>query len=227
MAAAAHRASVNLQNARNSTGPRTAEGKQRVRLNALRHGAYSKTAILANEDPAAYEALGVRLIETFQPQNDEQLSVLRTIQDAQWRLDRVLSLEANLYAWGVRDNLQRARNFFPAEPPDSQTDLARADAYSDKARTFDQFHRQEARLRRILDRAFAAYAELVIQAADSSLPEAEPLSEAESEPATASNGFVSQIPAGMPHFTGPLAEIKRKQWIRRQTKSQSASAATE
>jgi len=221
MAAAAARASINQQNAQHSTGPRTPEGKDRARLNALRHGAYSRSALLPNENPAAYEALGARLTAAFRPYDDEQRSILQTVQDTQWRLDRVLSLEANLHAIGVRHHLEIMQRFFPAETPYALIDLARANAYADQSRTFEQFHRQETRLRRILDRAYTAYLDLVFHPDAVALPD--PVTQ------TAAAGFVSQNPplneSVMPHFIGPLADIKRKQWLRRQAKAQSASAA--
>ena len=43
---AIHRAAVNKANAQKSTGPRTAAGKQRSSLNALRHGLTGQTIVL-------------------------------------------------------------------------------------------------------------------------------------------------------------------------------------
>ena len=46
---------INRSNSQHSTGPRTEAGKQRSSLNALRHGLTARTAVLATEDPAAYQ----------------------------------------------------------------------------------------------------------------------------------------------------------------------------
>src|SRR5215469_16925263 len=47
---------ANRRNASRSTGPKTAEGKARMRLNALKHGLTADTVVLPGEDPAALEA---------------------------------------------------------------------------------------------------------------------------------------------------------------------------
>ena len=44
------RIEANRRNAQKSTGPRTTEGKDRVRLNALKHGLTASTAVLPGED---------------------------------------------------------------------------------------------------------------------------------------------------------------------------------
>jgi hypothetical protein len=50
-----NRAAVNKANAQHSTGPRTAAGKQRSSLNALRHGLTGHTIVLPTEDHSAYQ----------------------------------------------------------------------------------------------------------------------------------------------------------------------------
>ena len=47
---------ANRRNAGRSTGPKTADGKGRVRLNALKHGLTAATVVLPGEDAAALEA---------------------------------------------------------------------------------------------------------------------------------------------------------------------------
>ena len=48
---------ANLQNAQHSTGPKTPEGKQAVRFNALAWSLRAQTVILPNEDPMDYQQL--------------------------------------------------------------------------------------------------------------------------------------------------------------------------
>ena len=82
------RAEINRRNARKSTGPKTAEGKDRSRFNAVKHGVTAKTLVLPGEDA---EALRVRLdawTEDLQPRDDvEQYLVERAVQ-VSWQLDR-------------------------------------------------------------------------------------------------------------------------------------------
>ena len=47
---------ANRLNAYKSTGPRTEEGKQRSRCNAMRHGLTAETVITALESAADYQA---------------------------------------------------------------------------------------------------------------------------------------------------------------------------
>ena len=53
----ARKLAANRANAARSTGPRTAEGKARVAMNALRHGLASHAPLLPGEEPAELDAL--------------------------------------------------------------------------------------------------------------------------------------------------------------------------
>jgi hypothetical protein len=52
---------ANRQNALRSTGPKTPEAKDVVRLNALKHGLLFKETLLPGEDEEALRELGERL----------------------------------------------------------------------------------------------------------------------------------------------------------------------
>ncbi len=58
---------ANRRNALKSTGPKTAEGKATVRLNAMKHGLLSQEVLLPGEDEAAFAELGERLRAELQP----------------------------------------------------------------------------------------------------------------------------------------------------------------
>src|SRR3979490_705097 len=47
---------ANRLNAKKSTGPRTAEGKAAVRLNALKHGLFALDPIIEGENPVHFDA---------------------------------------------------------------------------------------------------------------------------------------------------------------------------
>jgi hypothetical protein len=51
------RIEANRQNAQLSTGPKTKEGKQRVRFNAIKHGLFAKAAVIPGEDEKDFKAL--------------------------------------------------------------------------------------------------------------------------------------------------------------------------
>ena len=91
-----NRATINRANARHSTGPRTEAGKQRAKLNALRHGLTSQSVLLPTEDPAAYQKHAQEFLNEYQPQGPTERQLVQDLIDTSWRLNRVPSLEAEL-----------------------------------------------------------------------------------------------------------------------------------
>ncbi len=82
------RAEINRRNAQKSTGPRTPEGKNRSRFNAVKHGMTARTLVLPGEDPDALQERLDSWIGNLQPQNDvEQFLVEQAVQSS-WKLDR-------------------------------------------------------------------------------------------------------------------------------------------
>jgi len=55
------RQEANRQNAQQSTGPVTPEGKAAVRLNALTYGLRARSTLIAGEDPEEYKRLWAAL----------------------------------------------------------------------------------------------------------------------------------------------------------------------
>ena len=98
------RAEINRRNAQKSTGPRTPEGKDRSRFNAVKHGMTAKTLVLPGEDP---EALQHRLdgwTESLKPKNDlEQYLVERAVR-VSWQLDRADRAEVARLTAQIRDD---------------------------------------------------------------------------------------------------------------------------
>ena len=73
-------AKANRENALKSTGPKTPEGKDAVRLNAVKHGLLSQDILLPGEDEAALKELGERMRAELQPAGElESLLVERRI----------------------------------------------------------------------------------------------------------------------------------------------------
>jgi hypothetical protein len=84
----ADRAAINRRNARKSTGPRTAAGKDRSRFNALKHGMTAKTPVLPGEDAEALQRRRDAWTADLAPGNAvERYLVDRAVQ-ASWQLDR-------------------------------------------------------------------------------------------------------------------------------------------
>jgi len=104
------RTSTNRANAQHSTGPRSEAGKQRSALNALTHGLTARTAVLASEDPAAYEQHHQQFLDEHRPATPTETQLVRELADTAWRMNRIPLLEA--------DVLSRAQSPAPSpEPP--------------------------------------------------------------------------------------------------------------
>src|SRR4051794_389150 len=84
---------ANRRNALRSTGPRTAEGKKRSSMNALKHGLTAKTVVLPGEDAAAFDERLDAWLDEFQPEGASQVVSVEHAVHATWRLDRCARVE--------------------------------------------------------------------------------------------------------------------------------------
>ena len=142
---AADRAAINKANAQKSTGPRTAAGKQRSSLNALRHGLTGHTIVLPAEDHAAYQRHCRRFFDQFQPVGALEEQLVQSLADAAWRLNRVPALETNLLTLGLTDH---ERNISTGQG-EADAALASAQAFRDHAPGFATLSIYEQRIARL------------------------------------------------------------------------------
>ena len=75
----AERAEIKRQNARKSTRPRTAAGKNKSKYNACTHGMTARTVLLPGEDADALAARQQHLVDSFQPRNPHELAVIEAM----------------------------------------------------------------------------------------------------------------------------------------------------
>jgi hypothetical protein len=101
---------ANRANAQLSSGPSSPEGKLKVSHNALKTGLTGRTILLPSDDVAAYQSLVALINQKFNPGNDLEKHLPQSIADTEWRLLRIPTLEAGLYALG--------RNELAADCPD-------------------------------------------------------------------------------------------------------------
>ena len=87
----------NRQNSQHSTGPKTPEGKNAIRFNALTYGLRTRATILPDENAADYSQLWDELEADWQPQNRTERSYLETMVTSQWLLARVAASEQKVY----------------------------------------------------------------------------------------------------------------------------------
>jgi hypothetical protein len=112
---------ANRQNAQKSTGPRTATGKDAVRLNAMRHGLLSKEILLPGEDVEALQELDERLRIQLRPVGELENLLVDQITNAYWRLARLGRIETGIFVWEHHEELaqraeQEARQYETSDP---------------------------------------------------------------------------------------------------------------
>jgi hypothetical protein len=88
---------ANRRNARHSTGPRTDEGKQRSRRNAVRHGLTAETVISALEDADDYSAFEAAVIADYDAQSAVERELVLRLASLLWRIRRATTVETGLF----------------------------------------------------------------------------------------------------------------------------------
>ncbi len=107
---------ANRANAQLSPGPTSPEGKAKVSHNAVKTGLTGRIVLLPAEDATAYQAHVARTFEQFAPETDPEdepatfseaktqiRRLTQSLADTLWRLERIPSLEAGIYALGRRE----------------------------------------------------------------------------------------------------------------------------
>jgi len=94
---------ANRINAQSSTGPTSAEGKAKTRLNAKRDGITGQVITLSEEDLPVFEKLKAALIDDLAPKTVMELHLASSIAWDTWRLDHHRAVEMNMYAAGAED----------------------------------------------------------------------------------------------------------------------------
>src|SRR6266498_4403647 len=87
---------ANRQNALKGTGPKTENGKQRSRRNALRHGFTAETIVEPLENPQEYRAFEEAIVSEYLPQTPVEQELVHRLASFFWRLRRATSIETGL-----------------------------------------------------------------------------------------------------------------------------------
>jgi hypothetical protein len=93
---------ANRRNARRSTGPRTKEGKEKVRFNAVKHGLRAETVVLPHEDEDAYRQRVDSWTRELNPRGDLGRYLAERAAKISWQLDRADGYEQACLARRVR-----------------------------------------------------------------------------------------------------------------------------
>jgi hypothetical protein len=83
------RAEASRTNGARSRGPKTVNGKDCSRFNALKHGMRARTIVLPGEDPAAFQARRDSWTARLQPRDDFETFLVERVVQVSWQLDRV------------------------------------------------------------------------------------------------------------------------------------------
>jgi hypothetical protein len=175
---------ANRRNAQRSTGPRTQAGKDKAKLNAIKHGLAASTSVfLPHEDAARYHEMRAALFETWQPANAQELLLVDQICQAWWATERSARFQNGFFTNQLRTIKARHR---ASQDPDANDDEGIAVSMSDPEneagyrtlfryddRAWSKYHRAIDRLRKL-----QADRRKLERAAGNPEPEPEPQGEA-------------------------------------------------
>jgi len=88
---------ANRRNALKSTGPRSEQGKQASRCNAVRHGLTAETVIGALEDAEDYKAFEAAITADYDAQSAVERELVLRLASLLWRLRRATTIETGLF----------------------------------------------------------------------------------------------------------------------------------
>ena len=88
------RAEINRRNSIRSTGPRSPEGKQRSKFNAVKHGMSAATPVLPGEDPDAFRDRLDAWAGALDPDNVVEQFLVERAAAASWKIERADRFEA-------------------------------------------------------------------------------------------------------------------------------------
>ena len=90
------RCAANRRNAQRSTGPKTEEGKEKSRRNALKHGLTGEGIVRPEEDEATLQEEIEKWSAELKPRNEIERSMVKGIVIANQRMDRALTMESTM-----------------------------------------------------------------------------------------------------------------------------------
>jgi hypothetical protein len=89
-------AAANRENAKLSTGPKTEKGRERSKMNALKHGLTAKAVVISAERAEDYEVFRDAMFEDCAPVGALECLLVERLVICAWRLRRAVRKEADL-----------------------------------------------------------------------------------------------------------------------------------
>jgi hypothetical protein len=153
---------ANRANAQHSTGPKTAEGKERSRGNALKHGLTGEGVALPQEDAAEVERRHAAMNVELRPSSELSRALVKRMAMLSVRLDRCVNQDTAALTIRVR---QAEADFKPPEGLDAAgvtilLEEARAFAMFDPSKEASLARRYESAAERGLYRALKEFRQI-------------------------------------------------------------------
>jgi len=145
------RRAANQANAQLSKGPKTAEGKAKSSVNAVKTALTGRTVLLPTDNVVEYERHLTAYIEEFAPAGLLESNRVQSIADTDWRRRRIPALESALFAKG---RLEFAEMFDEHEP-NVRPHLIDAHTFVTYEKQIRNLQLQEARLARRREKEIA------------------------------------------------------------------------
>jgi hypothetical protein len=131
------RRETDRRNAQRSTGPKTAEGKARARVNALKHGLRAEDFALPGEDQEQLKRLTEEWVEYYEPRSPGERAVLDRCVHATVQLQRCARFQAETVTEQIRtayedwhntqeDELEELKGRLETEPSEAVRLLKRS-----------------------------------------------------------------------------------------------------
>jgi hypothetical protein len=118
---------ANRANAMKSTGATSPEGRERAKLNALRHGLTGQVTVMPTEDREAFNRFCAEIVASLNPANAIERQLAQSIAQDNWRLNRARAMEDNILALGHTGNAAE----MDAENPQIHAAVTAARVFSD------------------------------------------------------------------------------------------------
>jgi len=135
---------ANRANAQLSTGPQSKKGKAISCLNAVKTALTGRTVLLPTHSAAEYERHILAFAEELKPVGPRESSLVQSIADTEWRLQRIATLEFALFARGHVN----FSNAFEDVAPNQRTGIVELETYLASEKHLRNLQLQESRLYR-------------------------------------------------------------------------------
>jgi hypothetical protein len=132
------------------TGPRSAAGKQRTRLNAYKHGLTGQIHLFTGEEHAAFEKHCQSNVQALAPVGILEQELAQSIAEDRWRLNRARALESGIFALGQLEEPSEA-----IHRPQIDQALSQAKTWLAEGRNIQLLSLYEQRIERLIARHMA------------------------------------------------------------------------